>query len=562
MSQATLFASPRELGPLLRYYQEECQQAVLAGIASGERAQLVVMATGLGKSVVFAALVRDFPGNVLVLAHRDELIQQAQRHLEAATGEPVEVEQAELTSWRGRIVVGSVQSVCRKQRLERLGKDRFGLLVIDEFHHAVSPSYREIMNYFECPVAGFTATPDRGDEKALGAIVDRVAYSMDIQEGIEQGWLVPFDGRRVVLEEINLDIVGKTAGDLAAHELDAAMLRSVKGVARETLGLLGARQAIAFWPGVRSAELACMEFNSFRPDMACFISGQTDPDERKQIVKEFRSGRFQVLHNCQVATEGFDVPEVSAIIQARPTLSRNLYAQMIGRGGRPAPGIFDGAQGRDESQERRELIARSSKQNCLIIDCVGNSTRHSLIGPEDALGGNFDEATVKLAKEKLAKKGGDPLRALKEAQAEIKAILQRAKVSVRATVTKFDPFSLLGVSFTDEDRHAQRFGMKPATVAQRALLEGKGMSTGETADLSKRAASRLLDEMQQRWSKNLATYKQVRQLEKFGVSARNVSFERARGALDYIASTGWGRSGIDARKLYQLCHGERQPGED
>ncbi len=547
--------------PTVRYYQQDALDALHDGIRVGAHSQLVVMATGLGKSVLFGALIREFEGSVLVIAHRDELISQAARHIEAATGEQVEIEQAREESWKARIVVGSVQSVSRPGRLNRLGKERFALMVIDEFHHAIATSYRTVMDWFECPIIGLTATPDRGDEKALGRIVDRVSFSMDIQEGIEQGWLVPIRGTRVQLDKIQLDGVKKTAGDLAVHELDEIMVESVEGIVHETLRLAPDRQGIAFFPGVRSAELAAARFNTHRSNMACFVSGETPPDDRKQTIADFRRGRYQILCNCQVATEGFDVPEASLIVQGRPTLSRALYAQMIGRGTRPDPRAVAEWPAREQAEARRAAIAGSGKPDCLILDMVGNSTRHSLMGPEDVLGGNFAPDVIERAK-KAARKGADVLRALKEAQQEIQSALAQAKAKVESRVTPFDPFAIFGVDVTEEERYAVRFGTKPATEAQVAVLKQKGVDAKDLDGLSKMAAHKLLDELALRQRKGLATYKQCRQLEKFGIMAKEVSFERARQGLDYIAGQGWGRRGLDPAKLTRIVFAERQPGEE
>lgn len=560
MNQAALFR-PEAIRLAPRYYQEECVAALFAGFEAKEEAQLVTMATGLGKTVCFAELIRRFDGNVLVLAHRDELIQQAVRHCGAATGEQIEIEKAGDWSFKGRIVVGSVQSLRMKNRLERLGKDRFQLVIIDEAHHAIAPSYRVIMDYFDCPIVGFTATPDRGDETALGRIFTRVAYLMDIQEGIEQGWLVPFEGRRVVLDDIELDQIDKIAGDLPASQLDEAMVKSVKGVVAESMRLCPDRQSIAFFPGVRTAELATKEFNALRSDMACFISGDTPPEERQQTVADFRRGRYQILSNCMIATEGFDVPDVSMIIMGRPTLSRALYAQMMGRGGRPKPGIFQDAMTLEHAAVRQALILRSAKPNCMVIDCVGNSARHSLIGPADVLGGNFTEETVKLAKEK-AKGGGDLLQALKDAQAELKRIAQ-VKVKVKATVTRFDPFEALGMAADHEDRYATRYGHKPATEPQRDLLLKRGMTKAEVDGLSKSDASRALDAMSVRMTQGKATLKQIRLLSNFGVlGARDASFERASDGINYIAGKGWNRGAVNPTELVSIVLGARQSGED
>lgn len=820
-----------------RYYQDDALASLQEGIAKGEHSQLVVMATGLGKTVLFSHLIRESHGSVLVVAHRDELIEQARQTAEALTGEYVEVEQADLHSYKARIVVGSVQSLRRPERLKRIGRERFKLVIVDECfpagtivdgmkietirpgdevwcvdhdtgllahrpvvrvfardcrarlvklwydaseiactpshpifvkgkgyvranevvagdmlcvwadfraarmarptaegmlgrvseqdligdygadqfnarffadeaeqpnaqedesredgnhapgdwtssayprrernrgesgrescsgsdghanadcrasgegpeerladslqdrrgvpdpedrdrsgrgqsrhavstgagreegrflawvrvdrvarnqspgsggtrvynlevegahtyfandalvhncHHATSASYRTVMDWFEAPIVGFTATPDRTDEKALGTIFDRVAYSMDIQEGIEQGWLVPFQGHRVVLDSVKLDMVGVTAGDLAQNELDEAMVSSVEGIAHETSRLAEGRQSIAFFPGVRSAELAASCYSKLGVP-ACVVSGGTPKDERRQIISDFRRGIYRVLANCQVATEGFDVPEVSCIIQGRPTLSRQLYAQMIGRGGRVLPGVADMSPGRDESSFRRAAISASRKPDCMIVDCVGNSTRHSLISPVDALGGNFDPEVVALAKKK-AKAGDDPLRALRNAQEELRAIAAKTKANIQATHSRFDPFSMLGVAFTEEDRYATRFGMKPMTEGQQAVLVKLGVADGDMKDLSKRAASQLLDEIGRRRASGLATYKQVRVLQKYGVAdAKKVAFSKATDGLNYIAGLGWGRHAIDPHKLHELLFGQRQTGED
>lgn len=838
MSQAALFQSTPQQRFATRYYQEDALAAVQAGIASGEHSQLVMMATGLGKTVVFAHLIQRAPGPVLVVAHREELIEQAARTIEALTGEVVEIEQAANESWKARIVVGSVQSLRRESRLQRIGRGRFSLIVLDECfpagtlvdgrpietirvgdhvwcvdhasgelarrivlrtfvrtcrdalvqltygateltctahhpvfakgkghvraeeiivgdllcvrhrypetglseptsahvrneivssgalvgdygedqhgsrvgshvaqqshetpgdpsedvrhtsceqastagegrqrdrgdqggtgnrrgdghadadhcpsregawarmadplqdrcrvrgaegghrgrrgepcgpveasagreegcllawvrvdrvtrdqspgtdgtrvynlevegahtyfandalvhncHHATAASYRTVMDFFDCPVVGVTATPDRGDEKALGQVFDRVSFSMDIQDGIEQGWLVPFQGHRVVLDSIKLDLVGVTAEDLQQGELDEAMVQSVEGIAHETAKLSDGRQSIAFFPGVRSAELAARSYEK-RGIAACVVSGGTPKDERRRLISDFRRGVYRVLCNCQLVTEGADFPEVSCIIQGRPTLSRALYTQMIGRGSRVLPGVVDRFPDRGADAIRRAAIAQSWKKECLIIDCVGNSVRHSLIGPEDALGGNFDAEVVAEAKRK-AKAGQDPLRALREAKEMLRAIAAKAKVDVKATHSRFDPFAVLGVAYSEEDRFAQRFGLKPVTEGQRAALDKMGMIAKDLEGLSKRAASKLIDEMVNRRQRGLATFKQVRALEKFGVvDARTASMPRAGQALDYIAGLGWGRRAIDPNKLQSILFGERESGED
>lgn len=538
-----------------RWYQTEALERILASLETN-RSTLVVMATGLGKSYTFSLLARDWPGKVLVLAHRDELVDQGQAELERVTGEYVEIEKAEFyASQRARIVMGSVQTLVK--RMERFAPGHFSLVIADEAHHYVAKSFRSVLDYFTgAKVAGFTATPDRGDEAALGQVFDDVSYLMDIEDGIDQGYLVPVHGRQVELTEINLEGVTKSAGDLAVGQLDEAMLKAVEGICRKTIELEPDRQGVVFLPGVKSAEYAMLKFNELRPGSAAFVSGMTDRDERKQIVRDFKAGRYQYLCNCQVATEGFDAPGASLIVLGRPTLSRQLYAQMLGRGTRVLPGIVDSLHGKAVSAERRSAISRSPKPDCMVLDFVGNSGKHSLCTPEDVLGGNYSPAEVEQAK-KLAKEkpGCDVRSALNEARRILSELAKQTQAKVRAEVRAFDPFHALGIPVEDEVRYANRFGGRPATEGQMSALRLAGVPEDELSGMSKRAAGTLLDKFKERRAAGLATYKQMRQLKKFGLVEDNITFERASAALTYVSSKGWGKRGaVDPAALYGIVN--------
>ncbi len=546
----------------LRYYQREAFDAFYAGVER-VRSQLIVMATGLGKTETFGAITKHWDkGDILVVAHRDELIGQAEKRLLKMTGYQVAIEKAEETSSpKSHIVIGSVQSL-NKKRLERLGKNRFGLVIIDEAHHATAKSYRSVLDWFDAKVLGVTATPDRGDEKALGLVFDEVAYVLDIADGVDGGFLVPVHGKEVILKDIHLDRVKKTAGDLNIGELDEEMLKSAEGVVGKTIELGEGRQAICFFPGVRSAEFAAAKFNAVQPDSARFISGTTDPDERAGVVAAFKQGRFRYLCNCQVATEGFDAPSASLIVLARPTLSRSLYAQMIGRGTRVLPGTVDHIHGKALAPERREAIAKSRKPNMVILDFVGASTKHALMTAVDVLGGNYSEAEVKLAKKK-AKAGGDAREALEQARRELLRLANATKAKVTATVRPFDPFRVLGLSIDDEDRYATRFGGRPATPQQQAWLATAGVPQQELDGLSFKAASKLIERCKARSRNGFATYKMMRQLQRFGITELNIPFARAKAGITYIESKGWGDRGtVDPQTLREIINHQRQAGED
>ncbi len=544
-----------------RWYQDEAHTKILTSLQDN-RSCLCVMATGLGKTQVFCALARDWDGPVLILVHRDELLQQAKERLELITGEAVEIEQGEWRSGSARLVVASVQSIYRKSRLERLGKDRFTLIIADEAHHYVAPTYRRPLDYFaDAKLVGFTATPDRGDALALGKMFDDVAYVMDIQDGIADGWLVRIEARTKRTEEIDLSRVTASRGDLQLNELDEAMLKAVVPICTKSLEECGERQGIAFFPGVRSAELAMHKFNALKPDCCAFVSGETDPLERRRIMEDYKRGKYQFLSNCLIATEGFDAPSTSVIIMGRPTKSRSLAAQMAGRGTRVLPGVVDGFPGRDGRAHRLHAIASSSKPCMTMLDFVGNAGRHQgmLITPTDILGGNYSEAEVKQAK-KLAEGtgGGDIAAQLEQARAELKRLAEK-QIRAKVELEDFNPFEALGLEFKDE--RYEQFGAKPMTEGQRNGLLKFRLKPDYIANLSKRQAGQLMDKLIGRSRRGLATLNQVNALRKHGVDADDVTFEGAKAAMDYLSNTGWGRQ-TDPVHLNMLAKGQREAGSD
>lgn len=549
----------------LRWYQRDAVNAVHEAFQT-YRSCMIVMATGLGKTQTFGAIAAHWPGKVLVLAHRDELIEQARGRLAAMCGEYVEVEQAQLSaSSRARIVVATVQTLQRK-RLKRFAADHFGLVIIDETHHALAQSYRNIIEHFSAAkLLGVTATPDRGDKLAMGLIFESAPFRFDISEGIEQGYLVPIRGQTVQLKEINLDKVKLQAGDFSAAGLDEAMVGSILAIVDRTLALVPDRQGICFFPGVRTAELACEMFNKQGgPDTACFIHGGTDPDERKQIVKDYRAGRYRFLCNCAVATEGFDAPKASAVIMARPTKSRAFYTQCIGRGTRVLPGIVEDNDGKLYAAERRAAIAASGKKDLLILDFVGVSSKHSLVSPHDLLGGRYTEAEVKRAKKKAERDpGGDVAEQLEQARAELRKLAQKASAKVQSTVSDFDPFSVVDVEHDGSLDPSMRV---PPTPEQLEAVGKIGLTPAEAAKLSSHEAVRFIQDARKRRAAGLASYKQCKLLSKYGVmTTAKLTFDRAGAAINYIKQKDWGRNRlnpVDPKLLDRILHHVRQPGEE
>lgn len=549
----------------LRWYQQEALDAIHREFGS-VRSTGVVLATGLGKTVIFSALATGWPGKVLVLAHRDELVDQAKRSLENVSGgEWVMKEKAHLrASDSTRLVVGSVQTLCSDTRLKRFKPDHFSLIIVDEVHHATSPSYRKILDYFAgAKVLGVTATPDRGDGTALGLVLESIAYKMDIRDGIDAGYLVPIAGgfgHRVYLDEINLEDVHIQSGDLAVAQLDKAMLRACEGIVRKTVEICGNRQSIGFLPGVKSAEYANEKCNVLRPGSSIMISGKTEEDERARLVRDFRKGHYQFLWNCAIATEGFDAPGVSCIALGRPTKSRALYAQMVGRGTRVLPGVVDElafADGKEDHPIRREAIANSKKPDLMLLDFVGNSGKHTLACAEDLLGGDYTDEEKALAKKKVRDGERNVRDALERARTELKKLAAAQKAQVKARVERFDPFRLVGLN--DMDQYAVQAGHKPMLPSHREKLLQFGYPEQLLDSLDRAGGERLIKTAYQRIRDGLATFKQLNLLRRFGVNDPTLTKERASAGITYITQA---RSGPNPGTLNQILYGLRQPGQE
>lgn len=459
----------------LRDYQEKAVEAVLATWETHSSA-LVVLPTGCGKTVVFGALIRRLlessgalaranpnPGNcrVLVLAHRQELIYQARDKVAAMTGETVEIEMADLRSTeffgtKPRVVVSTVQT--QLSRREKFDPEEFSAVIIDEAHHATSPSYRDVIDYYRrnpsLKILGVTATPDRADEAALGSVFETVAYEYSHAEATEDGWLVPVRQEMIRVDSLDFSHVSETAGDLNSAELAEVMEdeKNLHAVAAPVTRLFAENErAIIFATSVHQAERLAEILNRASP-VADFISANTPKDERKAKLDTFKRGELKFMVNVGILTEGFDDAGVTAVVMARPTQSRALYAQMVGRATRPAAEVASRLGRVATSALRRDLIAASSKPCCRVIDFVGNSGRHKLVSAVDILGGkDLDEEVKEVAKRRIAEKGGaadvaEELEAARDEVAESKRKAAARRVFIQATAAftsiAVDPFNI------------------------------------------------------------------------------------------------------------------------
>lgn len=343
----------------LRDYQREAIDAVFKAWAGGMQRPAIVLPTGAGKTVVFASLVKrwqeDFdPGDwyldrgsrVLILAHRDELVDQAIAKIKAiAPGLSVGKVKAQERSTDQDVMVCSVQTLSRDKALQEMHWDErdhgpIGLIITDECHHAAAASYKKIYAAFpDALQLGVTATMARGDGVGLGKVWEDVVYSRSILWMISKGYLTDVRTQQVDLKALDLSAVKISGKDYAARDLgDALMVAEADtAIARAYKEHAGDRRGIVFTPTV---EVAYAASKALRDSgiTSTVVDGQTPREVRQKAYAQFQTGEIQVLVNCMVLTEGFDAPWAEVAVIARPTQSAPLYTQMVGRVLRPYPG--------------------------------------------------------------------------------------------------------------------------------------------------------------------------------------------------------------------------------
>lgn len=541
------------LAPSMRPYQEEAVDATFEAWEDSQRA-LIVMPTGTGKTIVFGhiAMRQAHKGRTMVIAHRQELVYQARDKIGSITGEQPEVEMAgewaDQRKYQTNVVVASKDTLVAGRlgsgRMKRFDPKDFSLLVIDEAHHAPASTYKKVIDHFtqnpDLKVLGVTATPDRHDEQALGKVFETVAYDYEISKAIVDGWLVPLTVQSVIVQGLDLSEVKTVAGDLNAKQLAELMEyeAALHSVAAPSLEIAAGRKMLVFAASLAHAGRLCEIYNRHDHDIARFVHGGTPKDERQKIFYDFAHGDAQILVNVGVATEGYDCPGIQVVAIARPTKSRALYAQMVGRGTRPLTGIVDGLA---DAEARRVSIGDSGKPDLHVIDFVGNAGRHQLISAVDILGGNYDDDVVRRAQAK-AKSGApeDVQKLLDEAEKEIqeekaaeeKRRRKQVKARARYTTQTLDPFTIFGLQPRREKGWDKG---KPVTEKMRNLLEHAGVNT---KDLTFAKASQLIGEVIKRRRTDKCTFKQARILVKYGYDAR-ATFAKAKVIIDKIAANNW-----------------------
>ncbi len=510
----------------LRKYQSEAREAILNEWDKGITKTLLVMVTGGGKTIIFAKIIEDCVRKgerVLVLAHRGELLEQAANKLQQCTGLGCAVEKAEqscLQSWY-RVVIGSVQSLQRPARIGQFEPNYFDTIIVDEAHHCLAAGYQAVLSHFpSAKVLGVTATPDRGDMKNLGQYFGSLAYEYTLPRAIKEGYLCPIKALTVPLK-LDLSGVAMSSGDFKASDVGAALDPYLMQIADEMVEVCTNRKTVVFLPLIATSQKFCDMLNE-RGFHAAEVNGNSL--DRAEILADFAAGKYNVLCNSMLLTEGWDCPTVDCIVVLRPTKIRSLYVQMVGRGTRLSPG----------------------KADLLLLDFLWHTERHELCHPA-CLITDSPEVSQKIT-ENLETAGypSDLQEAETTAQQDVIAQREEALATMLAEMKHrkrklVDPLQYeMSIQAEDLASYVPSFGweMLPASDKQRATLEKLGIFPDEITCAGK--ATKLLDRLDKRRQEGLTTPKQIRFLEGKGFQHVGTwQFSTAKSLIDRIAGNGW-----------------------
>lgn len=510
----------------LRPYQREAEAAILGEWDAGVLRTLLVLPTGCGKTIVFAKVIEDrvrAGDRVLVLAHRGELLEQASDKLAQATGLRCATEKADescLGSWY-RVVVGSVQSLMREKRLSRFAHDYFQTIVVDEAHHVLSDGYQRVLDHFgQAKVLGVTATPDRGDMRNLGQCFQSLAYEYTLPKAIREGFLTPIKALTIPLK-LDLTGVGVQSGDFKPGDLGTALDPYLEQIADEMTRHCSDRKTVVFLPLVKTSQKFrdILLRHGFR---AAEVNGTSQ--DRAQILSDFDAGKYNVLCNSMLLTEGWDCPSVDCIVVLRPTKVRSLYSQMVGRGTR----LFRG------------------KDHLLLLDFLWHTERHELCHPANLICENEEVARKMTENIEAAGCPVDIEQAEQKASEDVvaqreEALAKQLHEMRRRKQRLVDPLQFeMSIQAEYLTGYVPAFGweMGPPSDAQKSTLEKLGILPDQIESAGK--AKLLLDRLGARREAGLTTPKQIRFLE--GRGFRHVgtwSFESAKHMIDRIAANGW-----------------------
>jgi len=509
-----------------RQYQCDAESAVMGEWDKGNTKTLLVLPTGTGKTIVFCKLAcemvrRGYRG--LILAHRGELLDQAAKKLEYSTGLKCSLEKAESTCIGEpyRMVVGSVQSMMQPKRLAMFTPDYFDFIIVDEAHHALSDSYQRVLGHFaDAKVLGVTATPDRGDLRELGEYFQSLAFEYGLPQAIHDGFLCPIKAMTIPLK-IDVSGVKQQSGDFQAAALGSALDPYLEAIVEEMKTHCRGRKTVVFTPLIATSKrfVDLLKKGGFR---AVEINGKSE--DRAEILHDFNAGKYDVLCNSMLLTEGWDCPTVDCIIPLRLTKIRSLFCQMIGRGTRLSPG----------------------KENLLLIDFLWATERLDLCRPACLIAGS--EAIATHMTETINESGGpvDLIEAESNAQGDCVADRENGLVEVLEKMKRkkgkmIDPLQWeMSVLNEDLSGYVPAFGTEsaPVTDLQKSTLEGMNIFPDNIESSGK--AELLIKTIEQRQADGMATPGQIRMLERKKFQhAGQWTFKQAQSMMARLSANNW-----------------------
>ncbi|EED15595.1 DEAD/DEAH box helicase, putative [Talaromyces stipitatus ATCC 10500] len=524
----------------LRDYQEESIQSVLEHLEKGHNRLGLSLATGSGKTVIFTQLIGRVPprnggaNQTLIIAHRKELVEQAARHCRLAyPDKSIEIEMgANKASGAADITVASIRSLSSKDRIEKFDPSLFKLVLVDEAHHIVAPQYRQALSYFSltkpsnnAPVlVGVSATFFRFDGLKLGSAIDHIVYHKDYIDMIGEKWLSDAIFT-TVKTHVDLSRVARdSSGDFATRALSEA-------VNTATVNDVTVRSWLTHASDRRSTLVFCVDIEhvhqlteAFRDNGidARYITANTPRQTRNEELEAFKRGEYPVLLNCGLFTEGTDIPNIDCVVLARPTRSKSLLIQMIGRGLRLHP----------------------EKENCHIIDMVstlntGIMSTPTLFGldPDEALN---TQSVQEIRKQKEQEDISSPI-------PDVSYVRPLREDEVDVTFTTYDSvFDLLNDERVDRHiRSISRYAWVRVNADRYILADKSGWMTIEKGEQN--IDGPWMVELVQKYETAAGMTVHTRPR----VIARAPDFEQAVRSADTFASTNFKDFAINSSQIWR-----------
>jgi len=548
-----------ESGIHYRDYQQRAVDAVWSHWDAGVRSTLCVAATGTGKSICCAGIVNRMleSSRFIYIVHRDALAKQAVKQFRKFTDRTIAVEMKQEGIGRNhdgsaQIIVASVHSL--RFRRKKYAKDAFDFVGTDESDRFAGNTWAEIVGYFEAQHRiGFTATPHRHDGVKLigeGCEFDSMAFCYPIEEGVDNGWIVPFRWQVEHCRDIDLESIELTGtGDLSPGGVEREMSKDpvVQFMVRKMIHVAQGKQGMLFCASVDQAHACSREFHK-QGATAVAITGDTPEFVRDYLDREFKSDRAQFICVCEMHVEGYDHPAIQVVGMGRLTCSWRKYVQMGGRGSRTM-----GEPVGSTAEERRAWIAASEKPHCTILDFVGNSTRHSMMFGIHLMGGQFTPEELAEAVRLVTDQG----KAFNLEQVEYDAKKNVAARPKSMTVSEFsfndtaeerrftrnhkaDPFEILQLDksapqrvIAEEDTYGAGW-----RSAREFLVESK-IPESDIGNLCQYSIVYLRDELMRRSREGLCTFPQAMRLYNLGYDCGDMTYRHARDKIIAARAINW-----------------------